>query len=132
MTTTTSSLNTTTTTNNTMLTALAHQIEYHFSHCNLRKDVYLQTLRHLNDGCVPLSILCQFQKVKLLTLGVDAKQAVIQAIQARSKHLRVYQIDAKTGRKVNHDADATASSHRSFSSKNEIETLLGVSLCIDM
>jgi hypothetical protein len=45
---------------------LARQLEYYFSPQNLLNDTYLQTLRELNDGCVPVSILANFSKVKLI------------------------------------------------------------------
>jgi La domain len=48
------------------LQALARQLEYYFSKPNLAKDMYLQTLRSLNDGCVPVNILANFAKVKAI------------------------------------------------------------------
>lgn len=46
--------------------ALAKQMEYYFSYQNLMVDTYLQTLRELNDGCVPISILANFSKIKTI------------------------------------------------------------------
>ena len=48
------------------LQTLARQIEYYLSPENLATDTYLQTLRQLNDGCVPVSILANFAKVKAI------------------------------------------------------------------
>ena len=50
----------------TVYKALARQIEYYFSSQNLMADTYLQTLRELNDGCVPVSIIANFSKVKTI------------------------------------------------------------------
>jgi La domain len=46
--------------------ALARQLEYYFSPQNLFHDTYLQTLRNLNDGCVPISIVANFAKVQAI------------------------------------------------------------------
>jgi La domain len=50
--------------NEVVYRALARQLEYYFSSQNLAVDTYLQTLRELNDGCVPISIIANFSKVK--------------------------------------------------------------------
>jgi hypothetical protein len=59
------------TTPSTGSTLLARQLEYYFSQQNLSKDTYLTTLCELNDGCVPLAILANFGKVRLLTRQDD-------------------------------------------------------------
>ena len=50
---------------------LAQQLEYYFSVTNLSRDTYLATLRDLNAGYVPVSILAQFGKVQALAPGPD-------------------------------------------------------------
>jgi hypothetical protein len=50
---------------------LAQQLEYYFSVTNLSRDTYLATLRDLNAGYVPVSILAQFKKVQALAPGPD-------------------------------------------------------------
>jgi hypothetical protein len=89
-----------------LLSHLAHQLEYYFSEENLMRDTYLQTLRKLNDGCVPLSILADFAKVQRLTMGPDKagrQQLVLRAVQTQSKLLHVVRIDTKTGKAVHHE-----------------------------
>ena len=45
------------------LIQLARQVEYYFSVSNLTTDTYIRTLRSLNDGYVPMSIIANFAKV---------------------------------------------------------------------
>lgn len=84
------------------LTQLATQIEYYFSENNLAKDTYLQTLRSLNDGCVPANIIANFTKVKQILYFCTDEQARLQAVlhvaTEVSKHLRVVMIDTNTGK----------------------------------
>jgi La domain len=49
---------------------LARQLEYYFSTNNLSRDTYVQTLRDLNDGCVPVTILVGFGKVRTVTAAL--------------------------------------------------------------
>jgi hypothetical protein len=94
-----------------MYSQLARQLEYYFSEQNLSKDAYLQTLKSLNDACVPLSIVADFSKIKALTSCLDSqgrRQAVLRAIQEHSDLLQVYRIDTKTGKKVKEDTDLAA------------------------
>ena len=51
---------------------LARQLEYYFCTKNLLHDTYVQTLRSLNDGCVPISILVGFGKVGTITAALTA------------------------------------------------------------
>ncbi|KAL7578794.1 hypothetical protein ACA910_016017 [Epithemia clementina (nom. ined.)] len=90
-----------------MLTQLARQLEYYLSSKNLSKDTYVQTLRNLNDGCVPVSILANFSKVKgilLTTAGIvdeaSRRHAVCDAATQYSSKLRVANIDTKTGKEI--------------------------------
>ena len=95
----------------TMHSQLAKQLEYYFSEQNLSKDTYLQRLRDLNDGCVPLIVLANFAKVQVLTNRVDESErqaAVIHAIQEYSEVLCVYRIDRKTSKVLE---DLTDGSH---------------------
>ena len=95
-----------------MLTQLACQLEYYLSVKNLSKDTYVQTLRNLNDGCIPVSILASFTKVKGILLAgagiVDESsrsQAVLDAASQYSSKLRVVHIDTKTGKTIS-DTDS--------------------------
>lgn len=72
-----------------LLSTLAKQLEYYFSDVNLRRDTYLTTLRDLNEGYVPASILSQFLKVQALVGVANAYQAVITAAQDYSQDLVV-------------------------------------------
>ena len=99
---------------------LARQLEYYFSEKNLSKDTYLQTLRQLNDGCVPVSILANFAMVKglvmSLTFVIDEEgrlAAVEEAARNHSDRLMVCMIDTKTGLRVTAESDLNSdSSHR--------------------
>mmetsp|Transcript_51235 Transcript_51235/g.123693 ORF Transcript_51235/g.123693 Transcript_51235/m.123693 type:complete len:649 (-) Transcript_51235:159-2105(-) len=51
---------------------LARQLEYYFCTKNLLRDTYVQTLRSLNDGCVPVSILVGFGKAGTITAALTA------------------------------------------------------------
>ena len=50
---------------------LSRQLEYYFSTANLKVDTYLQTLRSLNDGCVPIPILANFSKVQMIVAQIS-------------------------------------------------------------
>ena len=82
-----------------VLQRLARQVEYYFSTSNLSKDTYVSTLRSLNDGYVPVSIIANFGKVKSL-VPYDAMNAVRRAAADRSDLLEVVQIDPQTGKRV--------------------------------
>lgn len=93
---------------------LARQLEYYFSEKNLSKDTYVQTLRQLNDGCVPLSILANFAMVKRLVMSltfvIDEEgrlAAVEEAARNYSDRLMVCLIDAKTGKRVEEEETET-------------------------
>ena len=81
---------------------LARQIEYYFSTENLAKDTYVETLRSLNDGFVPISIIANFGKVRML-VPYDGINAVQEAAANFSTLLEVATIDTKTGKKVSGD-----------------------------
>ena len=49
-----------------VLNQLSRQLEYYFSTVILSRDTYLRTLRELNDGCVPATIIANFAKVQLI------------------------------------------------------------------
>lgn len=100
---------------------LARQLEYYFSEKNLSTDTYLQTLRQLNDDCVPVSILANFAMVKRLVMSltfvIDEEgrlAAVEEAARNYSDRLVVSMIDTKTGKRVPDDGEAAleSSSHR--------------------
>jgi len=94
-----------------VLARLAKQLEYYFSEINLAKDTYLQTLRKLNDGCVPVSILATFSNVKLLLPVADDDVRIQFILQAACEHtelLRVTSIDARTGRLTTDETPSSA------------------------
>lgn len=61
--------------NEVVYRALVRQLEYYFSSQNLAGDTYLQTLRELNDGCVPISIIANFSKVKSIVSQLTLKSS---------------------------------------------------------
>ena len=93
--------------NPAMLQRLASQLEYYFSRYNLSKDIYLQTLRDLNDGCVPVQILANFTKVKSIVstdlsyqLDENARiNAIVSVVKkSYSLKLKIYSIDTSTSK----------------------------------
>jgi La domain len=83
---------------------LARQLEYYFSTANLAKDTYLSTLRSLNDGYVPVSIIANFGKVQALAPLDSAFAAVKIAATDFSDLLEVVVVNSDTGKRVlNHD-----------------------------
>ncbi len=86
---------------------LARQVEYYFSTTNLEKDTYLATLRSLNDGYVPLSIISKFGKVKAL-MPTDTLNTVRRAAIDCSDLLEVVHIDTETGKRVDEETVATS------------------------
>ena len=85
-----------------VLAQLARQLEYYFSQANLEKDTYVETLRQLNDGYVPVSILQRFSKVQSLT-PFETVEAIVKATVEHSSLLQVASIDTKTGKRVEED-----------------------------
>lgn len=79
---------------------LARQIEYYFSDSNLSRDTYVSTLRGLNDGYVPLSIIANFGKVQALAPYESAIDAVCTAAMEFSDLLEIVELDTATGKKV--------------------------------
>ena len=82
-----------------VLHQLARQVEYYFSTANLSKDTYVATLRSLNDGYVPISILANFGKVRAL-VPYDGINAVYKAAMDHSNLIEVVMINTQTGKKV--------------------------------
>lgn len=96
-----------------ILTSLSNQLEYYFSQQNLEKDTYLETLRSLNDGCVPVSILTNFQKIKSIVPKVPESTRstlVVQAVGEYSEHLLVVYVDGQTGRMLEEGAEVLPTS----------------------
>lgn len=92
-----------------LLKQLALQLEYYFSKQNLSTDTYVQTLRSLNDGCVPVRILGNFGKVKSIialdpTFLNDEETRIYSVLSAIRKGyttlLEINSIDAITGKIV--------------------------------
>lgn len=102
---------------NEVLENLARQLEYYFSEANLCKDTYLRTLRDLNDGYVPASILANFQKVQFICPGADSIQAIIQACDAVDENnhnnkkytdkLHTVFVDKESSKTVQHQSSST-------------------------
>lgn len=94
-----------------VLGQLARQLEYYFSNHNLSTDTYMQTLRSLNDGCVPVAILASFTKVKTFVPGQNEEtrvHALLQAAAEYSELLKVYSIDTATGKLTTDDTPSSA------------------------
>jgi len=94
-----------------VLSQLARQLEYYLSSQNLAKDTYVETLRSLNDKCVPVSILANFSKVRQILMAVGVideharRHAVWQACNHYSSKLRTVSINTKTGKQIVGDDD---------------------------
>lgn len=82
-----------------ILKQLARQVEYYFSVTNLNKDTYVSTLRSLNDGYVPVTIIANFGKVRSL-VPYESVKAVCLASEHHSELLEVVQIDSSTGKRA--------------------------------
>ena len=102
--------------NPTVLKQLALQLEYYFSKHNLSRDTYVQTLRKLNDGCVPVRILANFGKVKAIvaldvsfTMNEEARtQAILDTIRrGYTESLQIHAVDAISGRIVSSSTNET-------------------------
>ena len=89
-----------------VLTQLARQLEYYFSQSNLEKDTYVETLRQLNDGFVPVSILQRFSKVQTL-VPFETVEAIVKATVEHSSLLEVAFINTKTGKRVEEESANT-------------------------
>lgn len=99
-----------------VLCQIARQLEYYFSQQNLSKDTYLQTLRQLNDGCVPVTILANFAKIQFILspyfpLFCDEEsrmQVILQAVTEATDLLRVNSIDTATGKIATDETPSSA------------------------
>ena len=87
------------------LNQLARQVEYYLSTANLAKDTYVATLRSLNDGYVPLSILANFGKVRAIA-RLDGVDAVRKAATDHSDLLEVVCINTNTGKRALKEEEA--------------------------
>lgn len=92
--------------NEAVLAQLARQLEYYFSKTNLSKDTYVQTLRELNDGYVPISIIANFAKVQML-VPYEGINAIVRATTDFSTLLEVVAVDTKTGKRVEEESTKT-------------------------
>ena len=89
-----------------ILGQLARQLEYYFSQANLEKDTYVETLRQLNDGYVPVSILTRFSKVQAFA-PAETSNAITKAATDCSEQLEVVSVDTKTGKRVKDASGST-------------------------
>ena len=83
--------------------SLARQLEFYFSPANLFRDTYLQTLRSLNDGYVPVVIVANFAKIQAICSPRNEQeriQAVVKAASDYSAVLEVVSISTLTNKKV--------------------------------
>jgi hypothetical protein len=87
------------------LKQLARQLEYYLSTANLAKDTYVATLRSLNDGYVPLSILANFGKVRAIA-RLDGIEALRKASTDHSDLLEVVRINTNTGKRASKEEEA--------------------------
>ena len=103
---------------------LARQVEYYFSVANLSRDTYLSTLRNLNDGYVPLSIIANFGKVQSLAPFGSAWDAVYAAASDHSDLLEMVELDEK-GKKISTSSDDDNDNSSSSSNKDTIILAVG-------
>jgi hypothetical protein len=87
------------------LEQLARQLEYYLSTANLANDTYVATLRSLNDGYVPLSILANFGKVRAIA-RLDGIEALRKASTDHSDLLEVVRINTNTGKRASKEEEA--------------------------
>lgn len=97
-----------------VLSVLAKQLEYYFSDQNLRRDTYLSTLRELNDGCVPATILGNFSKVQALVGSDVAYYAVLRAARDYSAELVVAHVDKDSGKQVPEEEEEVTSQNNTL------------------
>lgn len=113
-----------------VLVQLARQLEYYFSQSNLEKDTYVETLRQLNDGFVPVSILQRFSKVQTL-VPFETAEAIVKATMEHSSLLEVASIDSQTGKRVEEEGANTILAIGSCSGKplenNSLQSVVEVS-----
>lgn len=94
--------------NNILLNHVACQLEYYFSKQNLSRDTYVQTLRDLNDGCVPVFILANFTKIKAIVSSAGAFSsedacvgAIVNAVtNGYTQRLELSHVDSISGKIV--------------------------------
>mmetsp|Transcript_51234 Transcript_51234/g.123687 ORF Transcript_51234/g.123687 Transcript_51234/m.123687 type:complete len:663 (-) Transcript_51234:159-2147(-) len=86
---------------------LARQLEYYFCTKNLLRDTYVQTLRSLNDGCVPVSILVGFGKAGTITAALTATLKTMKELSSSPNQTE--KKNSKDAEAENKTAAATAS-----------------------
>mmetsp|Transcript_21614 Transcript_21614/g.23132 ORF Transcript_21614/g.23132 Transcript_21614/m.23132 type:complete len:665 (-) Transcript_21614:326-2320(-) len=104
---------------------LAGQLEYYFSVTNLSRDTYLSTLRELNDGYVPLSIIANFGKVQAFAPYEIAWDAVCAAATDYSDLLEMVELDEQ-GKKVSVITSESRSNNNNNNRNMENTTFLAV------
>lgn len=86
------------------LEALTQQIDYYFSLENLIKDIFLRKHMHEQDGWVPLSLILNFKRVKIILNGIQNssdlpnvdQDAVVLASLDHCKNLDIDYVNSKT------------------------------------
>ena len=86
------------------LEALTQQIDYYFSLENLIKDIFLRKHMHEQDGWVPLSLILNFKRVKIILNGIQNsselanldQDAVVLASLDHCKNLDIDYLNGKT------------------------------------
>ncbi|EDK38693.2 hypothetical protein PGUG_02791 [Meyerozyma guilliermondii ATCC 6260] len=84
--------------------ALTQQIDYYFSLENLIKDIFLRKHMHEQDGWVPLSLILNFKRVKIILNGIQNssdspnvdQDAVVLASLDHCKNLDIDYVNGKT------------------------------------
>jgi len=104
---------------------LAGQLEYYFSVTNLSRDTYLSTLRELNDGYVPLSIIANFGKVQAFAPYESAWDAICAAATDYSDLLEMVELDEQ-GKKVSVITSESRSNNNNNNRNMENTTFLAV------
>ncbi|CAG5099089.1 Oidioi.mRNA.OKI2018_I69.XSR.g16240.t1.cds [Oikopleura dioica] len=74
--------------------SLIKQIEYYFSDANLAKDYWIRKKMN-EDGCLPVTTIADFKRVRELTNGVSNRLSFIESSLVGSKELEVIGVAGK-------------------------------------
>lgn len=111
--------------NEVVYRALARQLEYYFSSQNLAVDTYLQTLRELNDGCVPISIIANFSKVKSIASQLTPQtSATASSTSSSSSSSRSSGTGSNTATGNGCQGSASTSHHDTAPSSSDVPSLI--------
>ena len=110
--------------NEVVYRALARQLEYYFSSQNLAVDTYLQTLRELNDGCVPISIIANFSKVKSIASQLTPQTSATASSTSSSGSSRSSGTGSNTTTGNGCQGSASTSHHDTAPSSSDVPSLI--------